>query len=178
MSRTRYKIHDSSYPHFFTCTIVEWLPVFTRQESVQILLDSWSFLQREGRLKLFAYVVLENHTHFIASSQDLEKEIGDFKSYTARRLIDLLQSANAKTILQQLAFRKAKHKRDRDYQFWQEGSHPQQITSEEMMRQKIEYSHYNPVKRRYVDDPAHWRYSSARNYAGLPGLIEVVTDWR
>jgi len=178
MSRTRYKIHDNAYPHFFTCTIVEWLPVFTRQESVQIILDSWSFLQREKRLTLFAYVVLENHIHFIASNDNLAKEIGDFKSYTARRLIELLESANAKTILDQLAFRKAKHKNDRDYQLWQEGSHPQQITSDEMMWQKIEYIHYNPLKRGYVDDPVHWRYSSARNYAGLPGLIEVTTDWR
>jgi REP element-mobilizing transposase RayT len=178
MSRTRYKVFDNAYPHFFTCTVVDWMPVFTRRESVQILLDSWSFLQREGRLELFAYVVLENHTHFIATGDNLSEEVGDFKSYTARRLIDLLESAGAKTILGQLAFRKAKHKHDRDYQFWQEGSHPQQITSDEMMWQKIEYIHFNPVKRGYVDDPLHWRYSRARNYARMPGLIEVTTDWR
>jgi hypothetical protein len=46
-----------------------------------------------------------------------------------------------------------------------------------MMRQKIDYIHYNPVKRGFVDEPEHWRYSSARNYAGLPGLIDVATDW-
>jgi putative transposase len=177
MSRTRYKIHDNAYPHFFTCTVVEWLPVFTRPESVQILLDSWSFLQREGRLTLFAYVVLENHIHFISAGNDLSKEIGDFKSYTARKLIDLLQSAKAKTLLDQLAFRKALHKHDRDFQFWQEGSHPQQHSSDELMWQKIEYIHFNPVKRGYVDDPTHWRYSSAPNYARLPGLIDVVTSW-
>jgi len=177
MSRSRYKIHHNAYPHFLTCTTVDWLPVFTRQESVQILLDAWSFLQREDRLTLFAYVVLENHIHFIAASDALSKEIGDFKSYTARLLIDLLKSANAKTILDQLAFRKAKHKHDRNYQFWQEGSHPQQISDADIMRQKIEYIHYNPVKRGYVDEPTHWRYSSARNYAGMPGLIEVCTDW-
>jgi REP element-mobilizing transposase RayT len=178
MSRTRYKIFDNSFPHFFTCTIVEWLPIFTRTESVQILLDSWSFLQREGRIKLFAFVVLENHTHFVASGDTLSEQIGDFKSYTARRLIDLLESTGAKTILEQLSFRKAKHKHDRRYQLWQEGSHPQQIIDEAMMWQKIEYIHYNPVKRGYVNDPIHWRYSSARNYAGLPGLIDVMTDWR
>jgi REP element-mobilizing transposase RayT len=144
---------------------------------VQILLDSWSFLQREGRIKLFAYVVLENHIHFIAASSDLSKEIGDFKSYTARRLIDLLKSAKARTILSQLAFHKALHKCDRDFQFWQEGSHPQQISNDDMMRQKIDYIHYNPVKRGYVDDPTHWRYSSARNYSGMPGLIDVATNW-
>jgi len=127
---------------------------------------------------LFAYVVLENHVHFIASSNDLSKEIGDVKSYTARRWIDLLQSAGAKTILGQLAFRKARHKADRDYQFWQEGNHPQQMSHDEMMWQKIEYIHFNPVKRGFVDEPVHWRYSSARNYAGMPGLIDVTTDWR
>jgi len=178
MSRTRYKIYDNAYPHFITCTVVEWLPVFTRQDSVQILLDSWSFLQREGRLKLFAYVVLENHVHFIASSDSLSEQLGNFKSYTARRPIDLLESANARTILEQLAFHKRKHKHDRDYQFWQEGSHPQQISGDEMMWQKIEYIHFNPVKRGYVDEPTHWRYSSARNYAKMKGLIEVCTDWR
>lgn len=136
-----------------------------------------SFLQREERLTLFAYVILENHVHMVASSNDLAKEIGNFKSFTARQLIDFLEKSNARTLLEQLAFRKARHKADRQYQLWQEGSHPQQITSDEMMRQKIEYIHYNPVKRGFVDDPVHWRYSSARNYAGLPGLIEVTTNW-
>jgi hypothetical protein len=51
------------------------------------------------------------------------------------------------------------------------------VSSDAIMRQKLEYMHDNPVKRGYVDDPLHWRYSSARNYAGRPGLIEVVTDW-
>ena len=35
----------------------------------------------------------------------------------------------------------------------------------------------NPVKRGYVDEPIHWRYSSARNYAGLTGLLEVTQAW-
>jgi len=31
----------------------------------------------------------------------------------------------------------------------------------------------NPVKRGYVELPEHWRYSSARNYLGQVGLIEI-----
>jgi len=46
-----------------------------------------------------------------------------------------------------------------------------------MMRQKLDYIHQNPVKRGYVDQPEHWRYSSARNYAGQAGLIEVMRVW-
>jgi REP-associated tyrosine transposase len=177
MTRSRYRIFETHYPYFLTCTIVEWLPIFTRQETVQIVLDSWKFLQDSGRLTIFGYVVLENHLHLVASSPDLAKEIGDFKSYTARRIIDLLKAKKVRVLLDHLKRFKARHKVDRDFQFWQEGSHPQQIVNEEMMRQKLEYTHHNPVKRGYVDDPTHWRYSSARNYAGQKGLIEVQTIW-
>ena len=60
---------------------------------------------------------------------------------------------------------------------WQEGSMPKRIGSREMMVQELDYMHNNPVKRGYVDDPLHWRYSSARNYSGQQGLVDVVTDW-
>jgi hypothetical protein len=45
-----------------------------------------------------------------------------------------------------------------------------------MMLQKLEYMHNNPVKRGYVDDPVHWRYSSDWNYARQPGIVDVDTD--
>ena len=71
---------------------------------------------------------------------------------------------------------KLAHKTKSKYQFWQEGSHPQEVTNEEMLIQKIEYIHNNPVRREYVDDPKCWRYSSARNYEGLDGLLNMKTD--
>jgi hypothetical protein len=49
--------------------------------------------------------------------------------------------------------------------------------NEEMMRQKIDYIHNNPVKRGYVDEAAHWRYSSARNYQGREGVLDVCRVW-
>src|SRR5580692_1090028 len=66
MGRSRYKFGEAPYPQFLTCTVVGWLPVFTRPETVQILLDSWQFLQDQDRLVLLGYVVLDNHIHFIA----------------------------------------------------------------------------------------------------------------
>ncbi|SPD73303.1 hypothetical protein PITCH_A180005 [uncultured Desulfobacterium sp.] len=69
------------------------------------------------------------------------------------------------------------HKADRAFQFWQEGVHPEWIQNEEMMRQKVHYIHQNPVERGYVDMPEHRRYSTARNYLGIEGLLEVCTEW-
>jgi len=177
MTKSRYKIGETIYPHFLTCTVVGWLPVFSRSEAVRLILDSWRFLQEKQRLVICGFVILENHLHLIASAHDLAKEIGDFKSFTARQIIDLLQEHKEQTLLDQLRHEKARHKTDREYQLWQEGSHPQIIQNEAMLRQKLEYIHFNPVKRGYVDDPMHWRYSSARNYAGQVGLLPVTTDW-
>jgi REP element-mobilizing transposase RayT len=177
MTSSRYRVVDDRSPHFFTCSVVGWLPVFTRPAAVQIVLDSWRFLQENNRMQLFGYVVMENHAHLIASARDPTKEIGDFKSFTARTIIDRLQSVGDETLLNQLHWQKAAHKLDRTYQLWQEGSHPQLIQNDDMMRQKLEYIHNNPVRRGYVDDPLHWRYSSARNYAGLPSVLRVTTEW-
>lgn len=69
-------------------------------------------------------------------------------------------------MLERLRFAKRAHKDDRVYQLWQEGSHAELVYSTEVMQKKLDYIHHNPLKRGYVDRAEHWRYSSARNYAG------------
>lgn len=173
MARTRYVITEPDKPHFLTCTVVEWLPVFTRREAVQILLETWAYQRAHNGLQLYGYVILENHVHFVAQAPRLDKCLYSFKSFTAARLIELLQTNGAKYLLNRLRLAKLAHRPDREYQFWQEGSHAEMVFSESVMREKLEYIHLNPVKRGYVDAPEHWRYSSARNYLGQVGLIEI-----
>lgn len=172
MGRSRYHVLGNQ-PHFLTCTVVNWIPLFSKVEVAEIILNSLNFLQSQQRLTLYGYVIMENHLHVIASAASLSKEIGDFKSFTARSIIDLLKKNNANYILNQLEFYKLKHKKKQDHQVWQEGFHPQAILSEEIFRQKLDYIHNNPVRRGYIDEPAHWRYSSYRNYMGQQGLLQV-----
>jgi len=172
MGRTRYKIYEPTHPHFITCTVLHWIPIFTRVESVDILFDSLKYLQEHDNFKLHAYVILENHLHMVARSDDIGASLRRFKQYSAKELLALLQRENVKTILDQLAFYKKAHKNDREYQLWQEGFQPKLIQDDSMMRIKIEYIHNNPVKRGYVDDPNHWRYSSARDYEGEKGMVK------
>jgi putative transposase len=177
MSRTRYRIFEEEFPYFLTSTAVAWLPIFAHPPLVEIILNSWRFLQRERDVSIFGYVILENHLHWIAAGEDLSEKVGRFKSYTARLIIDELERRGFSTLLEELRYFKLRHKIDQTYQLWQEGSHPQQIPNEPMMRQKLEYMHNNPLRRGYVEDPVHWRYSSAHNYAGKKGLLDVSTDW-
>ena len=177
MGRSRYKVYEPTHPHFITCTVLHWIPLFTRQESVDILFESFGYLQKNDNFKLFAYVILENHLHMIATSDDISQSIKKFKSYTAKALLELLQLNRVQTILDQLAFYKKAHKTKTSYQVWQEGSAFKLIQSEAMMIERINYIHNNPLKRGYVDEAAHWRYSSARNYVNKEGLIDVARMW-
>jgi len=171
--RTRYKITDAGLIYFITSTIVEWIPVFTRKSHFDILINSLKFCRQNKGLKLFAYVILDNHLHLVVSGDNLSNTIKDLKHHTAREIISLAQKEEKSWLLNQFKFYKQKHKLDSDYQVWQEGFHPKQITAEGMLRQKIEYIHHNPVRIGLVEKPEDWLFSSARNYIGLAAVMEI-----
>jgi putative transposase len=61
------------------------------------------------------------------------------------------------------------------FQFWQQHSHPVELSTTEMIDQRLEYIHRNPVEAGFVLSPEHYLYSSAINYAGLPEkMIQVI----
>ena len=107
MPRTRYRIYDDAYPHFMTSTCVAWLPVFSQPDSAAIVLDSWRFLQKERGIDILAYVILENHLYWNAVGPELSKCVGNFKSFTARRIIDEMKRRKYQSLLQEFNFYKA-----------------------------------------------------------------------
>ena len=177
MGRSRYKFGEDHIPHFLTCTVVNWLPLFASRRVIDIIVDALTFLREERQVRIFAYVIMENHLHLIAAGEQLSHKIGCFKSYTARQIVDYLKERRAKDYLLLLKIGKLDYKKDQEFQVWQEGSHPQELASELIMEQKIEYIHNNPLERGYVEDPVHWMYSSARNYAELESLLEIDVQW-
>lgn len=91
MTRSRYRFGDDHYPHFMTSTIVAWLPVFSQPEFANVVLDSWRFLQREREIDILAFVIMENHLHWIGVGPQLAKRVGEFKSFTATTMIKAMQ---------------------------------------------------------------------------------------
>jgi putative transposase len=173
MPRTRYKVYSQGCPHFLSSSIVNWIPLFSDPDQVEVLLTALRFLHEENRLRLHGYVIMENNFHLVASSAHFERDMRSLKSYSAKGFLSLLESKQHLTRLEELKWRKLRHKQEQTYQVWQEGYHPQQISSYEMLLQKLDYIHENPVRRGYVDDPAHWRYSSYRNYNGMEGVLPI-----
>jgi hypothetical protein len=69
---------------------------------------------------------------------------------------------------------RAGKKRGEKFQFWQEGNHPIILWSPRVIHQKLNYIHYNPVVAGIVERPEDYLYSSARDYYGGKGLIDVI----
>jgi putative transposase len=103
MPRSRYRVLQRQYPYFMTATINNWLPVFTKPETVSVVYDCWRFLQQTSDFEIFGYVIMENHLHLVARSHNIEKDMKRFKSYTAREIVACLQHIGADHMLQMLA---------------------------------------------------------------------------
>jgi hypothetical protein len=42
-----------------------------------------------------------------------------------------------------------------------------------MMEQRLDYIHLNPVSAMLVEEPEHYVFSSAKDYAGKKGLVKI-----
>ncbi|PTX19580.1 transposase IS200 family protein [Pontibacter mucosus] len=73
-------VPDSLY--FLTMTVVDWVDIFTRPVYKHIIVDALKFCQDEKGLKLYAWVLMNNHLHLIAAAaegKNLSDILRDFK---------------------------------------------------------------------------------------------------
>lgn len=174
-----YKIDDQYGTYFLTFTIVNWVDIFTRQVYRDLFLNSLRYCQKNKGLFIHAWVIMSNHIHLVVSSDDgnLSGIIRDLKSFTSKSFIEAIKTENESRrdwFLKQFAFEASKHKRNKKFQIWIHQNHPIELVSNKFFEQKINYIHENPVKAGIVDKAEDYIYSSARDYAGEKGLIEVV----
>ena len=165
--------------YFLTLTVVDWVDIFTRKIYKDLVVDSLRFCQERKGLILYAWVLMSNHLHLIASSQgskNVNLILGDFKKFTARQIMDSMVFAGesrAEWLKYRFEFH-AKFDHQRETQIWQASNEPKEIYSPAFLNQKLTYLHDNPVRAGIVDYPEHYKYSSAIDYAGGTGLLDVV----
>lgn len=176
----KYKIRDQDRAYFITFAVEGWVDVFTRQSYKEIVLDSLRFCQREKGLVLYSWCLMTNHIHLIVGRKGdakIEDIIRDFKKYTSVTICRTIESSPKEsrrewmlTIFRNSAMESGKHTK---YKFWQNEYHPIELFYNAMMDQKLDYVHNNPVKEGIVESPEDYLYSSARDYCGKKGLLEV-----
>ncbi|MGM0589612.1 MAG: REP-associated tyrosine transposase [Bacteroidota bacterium] len=178
MSRN-YKFWNQSYPFFISYAVINWIDLFVRRPYCEVLLDSWRFCQAEKGLVIHAWGIMPSHVHLILSSadSDLSGIIRDFKSFTSRQLRKLLSDNGKESrrgwMLRMMKCAGTQNGRNKDFQLWQQHNHPIQLDTLAKLEQRLHYLHMNPVKAGFVDEPEQWVMSSAREYVGGVGLLDV-----
>ncbi|GJM62724.1 REP-associated tyrosine transposase [Persicobacter diffluens] len=176
----KYAIRDQHRIYFVTFTVVNWIDIFTREVYRYVLLDSLKFCIKNKDLNVHAYCVMSNHIHLILSvnSGELSGVIRDFKSFTSKRVRSILEEEGNKESRQRWMywmFQNAgiRNQRNGSFQFWQQHNHPILLSTNDMLDQKLDYIHQNPVKSGLVFDARDWIWSSARQYAGEFGKLTI-----
>lgn len=177
MTSHRQKEMKSAHPCLITCTVLGGTPVFSRPEPAQKIIDLWRELQEQGRMVFFSYVLIEDHLSAVVSAGELAKEFALFRTTAAQQVLELLQSQGLSDMLRRLRRFQDQAAADPAARLWQPAEPPAPVYNAEALRAKVDFIHSQPVKRGYVTDATLYRYSSARNYVGQPGLLPVNTDW-
>jgi putative transposase len=159
-------------------SIVFWIDLFTRKEYKHLIIDSSNYCQKEKELIINAWCLMPSHLHMIIRSDEmpLGDILRDFKKFTSKEIvkaIDLVNESRKEWLLR--AFKKSGEglKRIKNNKVWQDGNHPELLMSNKFIDQKLNYIHNNPVEAEIVDEPEYYWYSSARDYTGKKGLLEI-----
>ncbi|MFQ6003322.1 MAG: transposase, partial [Candidatus Zixiibacteriota bacterium] len=150
---------------------------FTSDIYFNIIIDSLKYCQSNKGLNLIAYVIMPEHIHLVTSNLEevnISDIMRDFKRFTSKEISGQMERDNKNLLLE--VFKRFAHtgKGNTEYKVWQDDFHPEAIHSESFLQQKIDYIHYNPVRRRLVSKPQDWFYSSARNYISNDETIITV----
>ncbi len=178
----KYKINDQREFYFVTFTVINWVDIFTRDCYREVFTSSIKYCQKNKGLLVGAWVIMTNHVHMINGTDGthkLEDIIRDLKSYTSRHIRLQLEQSTTESRKNWIMFlfnrAGINNNNNKDFQFWIQDNHPIQLSTGEMLMQRLNYLHENPVRAGFVTEPWHWKYSSAYDYTkGIQCLVELV----
>lgn len=178
MSR-KYKFHNPEGIYFVSFATVYWIDVFVREVYFNAILESLEFSRINKGFQLYAYCIMPSHMHMIFSDKNANpgKLLGEFKTFTSKKIHKLIeenpQESRKEWILWMMEKAGKKNSNVKNRQFWQQHNKPIELWSNEVIDQKIDYIHNNPVEAGFVTEPHYWKYNSADNFIGKTGLIEL-----
>ena len=174
-----YQIQDQDRPYYLTFQVVGWADIFSRKLYRDIILDSLKYCRKSKGLNLFAYVIMTNHMHVIMQSRvgDLSGLVRDFKKFTSKAILQEVnenkQESRREWLEMVFRYHAKYNKRANEMQLWTHENHAVELSTNDMIDSRLEYIHENPVRAGWVENAEDYLYSSARNYAGLPTLIDI-----
>ncbi len=162
-----FQISKDSPAYYLTSVTKDRLPIFRTDEIAKIACDAIDEARRSANFLIFAYVLILDHIHLVTDNAKSTKETHRFiNGIVSRRIIDHLK---AKEHLQSLAkLRIQERSNEWKYSLWQHHPDTRLLWNEQMLWQRIQYTHLNPVRAGFVSHPNDWRWSSARIFHRRP----------
>ena len=178
MSR-KYKFYNKEGLYFVSFATINWIDIFIREQYFNIIVESLDFCRKNKGMEIYCWCIMPSHVHLIfrAKNNNPGDILRDFKAHTSKKqqkeIYNNIQESRRNWIL--LMFEKAGRENSNvsKGQFWQQNNHPIELWSAEVIEQKVDYIHMNPVQAGFVTDDFHWKYSSAIDYSGGKGVLEI-----
>lgn len=150
--------------YFWTATIVSWKKLFEPDNFKDKLINSLRYLIEKKFIVVYGFVIMPNHIHIIWEMLKLNgKEMPSisFLKFTAHQFKKDLEITSLKILD---SFKSDKN--DREFHFWQRDALAVRIFSREMLEQKLDYIHNNPLQEKWnlCSQPEDYLWSSAKFY--------------
>ena len=141
--------------HFVTFSCFQRKAYLGTAEARDLFEDALEKTRRRYEFDVVGYVVMPEHVHLLLSEPERE---------------------SLSTALQGLKLSVTRRSPQRP--FWLARYYDFNVVTEEKRREKLNYIHWNPVKRGLVDRPEDWPWSSYRFYqTGETGPVAVDDSW-
>jgi len=173
-----YSKMELGIPYFYTASIVDWIPLLQQEKFKLILVKSLEHLVKKRKIKVYGFVIMPNHIHFIWENVALNgKEMphASFMKFTGHQFLEELKKFDSK-----LLTRFKIENDNREHQFWQRNALAIRLYDRKILEQKLDYLHLNPLQKHWnlVDDPNNYFHSSCSFYEQNDKRFNWLTDYR
>ena len=178
MSR-KYKFYNKEGLYFVSFATVYWIDVFVREHYFEKLVESLDYCRIEKGMEIYCWCIMPSHVHLIfkAKENNPGELLKSFKTYTSKALQKAIeehgQESRRDWLLWLMKRAGEKNSNITNRQFWQQNNKPIELWSEEVIDQKVDYINNNPILSGFVFEAHHWKYSSAIDYSGGKGVLNI-----
>lgn len=167
--------------YFLTLNTVDKIDVFVRPAYKQVVVEALNYFVETQGLAVYAWTLMSSHLHLIVRPKEATAPAyfeRDFKKYTTPLILKALEM--------EMDFRREwmmRHfedygkplRRIEKFHLWQNCSSPLRIDCQQpnLLLDRIAHIHENPVREMIVEQPEAYLHSSARDYAGMRGFVNV-----
>ena len=156
--------------YFYTDTICHFAHLLADDNLKLIVINSLQFLVKQQLVEIYGYVIMPNHIHLLWNMLKMngnESPATSFTKFTAHQFRKHLLTNNPIQLEEYKS-----EKMDRNYQFWKRDPLAIPLSTEDILIQKLDYMHNNPIKEKWnlCQQAEQYKWSSANFY--LTGFDE------